>query len=565
MKWILLGFMFFLHLSGVGQKPLNLIFKTNSYQQLKKNPTTNFKDSATAYNYLNELQRFALKKGYLLASYDSISPITQNNIHVDFNLGNKFSSANLRMSDKELSYLKKHTALREKIIAQTPLSPNELSRIMNTIQNAYLEDGYPFVSIYLDSFEFTDDQLTAQILVNRGNYYKWEKIHIRGDSSITAKYISNLIGIREGDVYNEKSLATISKRIAQVNFLKEIKSSETLFTPEGAELFLYLNSLPISSINGIVGLQPDPQTQRLSVTGEVTLKLINVLKKGESLNIDWRAIRPQTQSLKSQISIPFLFKTSFGVEGKFNLYKRDSTFLELSSTLGVNYFLKGGNYLKAYYLNNSSSLLSGSNSSAAATSQASVKSNNYGLGIFRRQIDYIPNPSQGFVIYLESSVGSRKSQKTDSSSVIKSTLFRGSIDLEFYVPITKRNVIKLKNWSNFYSAPTVFSNELTRFGGLNNQRGFNEEELFASAQTTFTIEYRFLLDRNSHVFAFYDQTWYENNASTYFNDTPYGFGVGFSFGTNLGIFSLSYALGKQFNNPILLNNGKIHFGYIAYF
>lgn len=565
MKWILFSFMIFPLPNLVGQKPLNLIFENDSYQQLKKNPTTNFKDSASVYNYLKEFQSYALKKGYLLASYDQISKITNNSILVNFRLGDKFPAANLKVNPRELTYLKKHTSLREKIIAQTPLSPNELSRIINTIQNAYLNEGYPFVKIQLDSFHFQDNQLHAEIVVDRGNFYKWKKIHVRGDSSITSKYISNLIGIREGDTYNEKSLLTISKRIAQVNFIKEIKSSEILFTPEGVELFLYLNSLPISSINGIIGLQPNPETQRLSVTGEVTLKLVNVLKKGESLNIDWRAIRPQTQSLKSQISIPFLFKTSFGIEGKFNLYKRDSTFLELSSTAGVNYFLKGGNYLKAFYQNNSSNLLSGATSSATSNTQASVSSNNYGLGIFRRQIDYLPNPSKGFIIYFESSVGSRKTQQNDSSSTLKSTLFKGSFDLEYYLPITKRNVLKFKNWSNFYAAPTIVSNELNRFGGSTNQRGFNEEELFASAQTTFSLEYRFLLDRNSHVFAFYDQTWYENNAGKYLNDTPYGFGIGFSFGTNLGIFSLSYALGKQFDNPILLSNGKIHFGYIAYF
>ena len=83
--------------------------------------------------------------------------------------------------------------------------------------------------------------------------------------------------------------------------------------------------------------------------------------------------------------------------------------------------------------------------------------------------------------------------------------------------------------------------------------------------TTFTLEYRFLVDQNSHAFAFYDQSIYENNSNGYSADTPFGFGAGFSFGTNIGIFSISYALGKQFDNPIELRNGKVHFGYVAFF
>ena len=97
-------------------------------------------------------------------------------------------------------------------------------------------------------------------------------------------------------------------------------------------------------------------------------------------------------------------------------------------------------------------------------------------------------------------------------------------------------------------------------------RGLNEEELYATSMLTGLFEYRFLLDRNSNVFVFYNQSWYEDNSvGTYRNDTPYGFGAGFSFGTKLGIFSITYALGKQLQNTIQLSQGKIHLGYIAYF
>ena len=105
-----------------------------------------------------------------------------------------------------------------------------------------------------------------------------------------------------------------------------------------------------------------------------------------------------------------------------------------------------------------------------------------------------------------------------------------------------------------------------RFGGNLSQRGFLEDELLSTTRTTATVEYRFILDRNSFLFAFFDQSWYERNLSTsYLNDHPLGFGAGISFGTNIGIFSLTYALGQQQNNPILLRDSKIHFGYVAYF
>jgi len=49
------------------------------------------------------------------------------------------------------------------------------------------------------------------------------------------------------------------------------------------------------------------------------------------------------------------------------------------------------------------------------------------------------------------------------------------------------------------------------------------------------------------------------------SDNPFGFGAGMSFETKAGIFSIMYALGKQFDNPIDMKSAKIHFGIISTF
>ena len=41
-----------------------------------------------------------------------------------------------------------------------------------------------------------------------------------------------------------------------------------------------------------------------------------------------------------------------------------------------------------------------------------------------------------------------------------------------------------------------------------------------------------------------------------------GFGLAMHIGMENGKFSLSYALGRQNDNPILVRNAKFHFGYI---
>ena len=424
---------------------------------------------------------------------------------------------------------------------------------------------YKRQGLSLANHEFTGSKLKAELAVDRGPYVQWKKIHIKGDSSIALNYISSLTEIKKGDPYDESKLKKISERIQQVPFLQELKPHEILFTKEGAELFIYVENVPVSSVNGIIGFQPNPNSSKLSVTGELNLKLLNVLKHGELLDIRWQSIQDQTQSLKARLNYPFLFKTSFGIDGTFDLYKRDTSFLELESTAGVQYFLNRGSYIKAFYRNTTSNVLSGGQNNPLFNRLGTTRSNNYGLSYFNQRLDYLPNPSKGFRVTLTGSAGLRNSQDSDTSETIRTNVVRALIDVEWFIPLAKRHVIRLANHTESYSAEEVFENEVFRFGGLSSQRGFNEDELFGTTLTTTTIEYRFLLDRNSHVFAFYDQTWYENNSFNYYNDQPFGFGAGFSFSTRLGVFSISYALGKQLDNPILLSNSKVHFGYIAYF
>lgn len=557
-------FIVFLSFTSYSQKAFQLSFVNENHREFVKNPTTSFKDSVSLVKYVRNLQSSAINKGYLLASVDNFT-FSNKIATLDFYLGEKFEEARVSLDQKEMAFIRKHSSLNERFISQLAFTPKVLSSTLKSIQRTYLENGYPFVSLQFEDVIIEGTNMSAELKVDRGKLYVWEEIHVKGDSSIAKNYVSSLLGIKEGDVFDESLLKKIKGRVQQVPFIKEIKPHEILFTKTGAELFVYLKSNPVSSVNGVVGLQPNPVTQRVLFTGELNLKLLNVLKRGELVDVRWQSIRDQTQSLNARMNYPFLFKTSFGLDGNFDLYRRDTSFVELRSTIGVQYFMSHGSYIKAFYQNLQSNVLSGGQNNPTYANLGSTSSNNYGLAYARQSLDYLPNPSTGHQFEVTASAGTRSFQLSDTSEVVSSLILKGEIDAQVFIPLAKRHVLRVANHTEFYNTEEIFQNELFRFGGLTSQRGFDEDELVASTLTTTTLEYRFLLDQNSHVFAFFDQTWYENNSTSYLNDLPFGFGTGFSFSTNLGVFSISYALGKQFNNPVLLSNSKVHFGYIAYF
>ena len=496
------------------------------------------------------------ERGFFLYSLKHDTTLKQ--VLVD--AGDRFNEIEIRnLQDTELSIFKKKNK-------SASFSPNELSLFLADKISFFANQGFPFVNVSLDSVEIENRKIRAVLKLSKGRYFSLKKIHLRGDSSISNKTIQGIIDYSIDEVYAENKIGEIDRKIKQTSFLSTIKPSEIMYTSEGFELFLYLKSTKVSYVRGALGLQPNPVSQKMALTGELNLKLENSLKKGELLKFNWRSIKPQTQRTNLKFNYPYLFQSPFGIESQLLLYKRDSTFLDLNSELNVSYSLKNGFRIKAHYRFMSSSILSGGATSSEFSSLNSYRTNSYGLSINRQVLDNLVNPSKGRVLNAKMYVGQRTLLGDSSDAVTeKNTTYSGHFFYREYVSIFPRHVLLLGLLFDFYTSPTIFENELYRFGGLNTLRGFNEEQLFASTKAQLTFEYRFLLDENSNVFLFCDQCFYENASLNYYNDHPLGFGGGISFGSKIGVFSITYALGREFSNPIDFRSSKIHFGYTAYF
>ena len=504
-----------------------------------------------------------IEKGYFLASFKPLF-ISPTEIEVLVEIGSHFPNVAIAIEDSIKSQLRSFGIDN---ISKNSLktNPSLFKLFIDKTLKAYANNGYPFAQVFFDEQEIIEQQIEIQMNISSGKFYRFSDIIVKGDSSISKSTVQNLIGIKINDVYSEEKLSSIDRILQQTNFINVLKKSELLFTENGVELYVYLENQKMSSMNGAVGLQPNPQTQRIGLTGDVQIKLLNVFKKAELIDVNWRSIEPQTQALQAKLNYPFLFKSPFGIDLKFNLYKRDSTFIDLKSFIGIQYSFKNNMQLKGFYQINSSVILSKTpNSSSLFSYIAPIKLNSYGISLQYRRINYLPNPSKGFSLYIETSIGNRTVKK-ENTALEKLYVYKSIFQYVSYIPITKRNIIKVGVNFESYTSSTIFQNERYRFGGINSLRGFNEEELFASTKMISSLEYRFLLDKNSTVFVFYDQGIYEDNTLNYKIDSPFGVGSGISFGSKIGIFSISYALGKQENNPLEFRNGKIHFGYITYF
>ena len=89
---------------------------------------------------------------------------------------------------------------------------------------------------------------------------------------------------------------------------------------------------------------------------------------------------------------------------------------------------------------------------------------------------------------------------------------------------------------------------------------------FTNHYHLLSLELRMLLDQNSSVYLFSDNAWVETRFSQFYKDDIYnGFGLRATLQTGTGLFTVSYALGRNSDNPVRFRESKVHFGYVAFF
>lgn len=554
---------------------LKVVFSDTLLTPKQEKELLSYNQKTTLASMKNELIDVAKQlhlKSFLTASVDSVS-VDSTFFLAHFHLGQQYKWTTLRTNTIDEGILSK-IGFRDKVYNNKPFNQNQLKNFYKRVIVFYENNGYPFASISLDSISIDDNHLSALVNINKNKIYKVDSVLVKGTATVSDQYIKNYIRIKDGDLYNESSVRKISTRIKEIPFVAEEQPSKIYFNEKNAKIVMLLKKKSASRFNGIIGIVPD-ETGKVRLNGDVKLNLMNSFRKGEEIGFNWRAIQNNSQDLKLNLVYPFLLNSPFGLDYNFNLYKRDSTYIDIFNKIGVRYILKGNNYFSLFYQNKTSNLLTqtGFATLTVLPSFADISTQLYGIGVYNANLDYRLNPRKGYEIDIKGSLGNKKIRKNAQINEqlydglnLNSTLYTVNSDLALYIPLRKRSVIKLGAQTGYTFNENLFDNELLRIGGLKSLRGFDEESIFTSFYSIQTLEYRFILEQNSFLYLFTDAAYYEKDTKDNFlSDRPYSFGLGMSFETNAGIFSVSYAVGKQFDNPIQFRSAKIHFGFINFF
>jgi outer membrane protein assembly factor BamA len=531
------------------------------------------KDSLSLINLATEIQEKAVNKGFIESKFKMFE-IDSNEVELHFNIGKRYEWISLRINPLYRDILYK-AGYKSIDYAEKPIKFEKIESIFEKTLNICDNSGYPFATIQLDSISIVNNKISGVIDLHFNNFIKIDSVIIKGKSKISSYFLSNYLGVKAGKPYQESKIIAIENRLKELPFIKSLKPYEFTFTPQQNKLVLYLDQKKANQFDGVLGFLPSEKTGKIEFTGQAHLKLQNALNRGELIDIDWRKLQLNSRDIKAKVSYPYLLNTPIGIDLNFKLFQRDTIFIDVTQNAGLQYLLSGSNFFKVFVNNRNLSLVSTNGLEFLSTlpAYADVKILTYGIGVKQEQTDYRFNPRKGFKITSNIATGtktiiknSKINEKLYEDINLKSTIYNAEIQADFYIPIFKQSTINIGLKAASMQAENIFLNEAYRIGGNNSLRGFDEESIYATTYAITNLEYRLLFEQNSYLFLFGNAAWYElKTKSDAVNDQPFGFGTGVSFQTKAGIFSISYALGKQFDNPILLRAAKVHFGIVSLF
>jgi outer membrane protein assembly factor BamA len=552
--------------------------------------TTQFPTRDACIAYINKLPGMLQSKGYVTFSFDTLRYDTSFARLVLYT-GEQFRWAQLDTRNVDPGLLEV-VGWRERMFAGRPMDFQQVATMQERMLDHLENSGYPFARIWLDSVQLDNENVSALLKVNKGPVYKIDSIRVFGTAKISNSYLQRYLDIPNGSTYNKEKLQRVSRRIRDLPYIEEEQPANLTRLGSGSVLNLYLRPKRSSQVNVLFGFLPNNDqlsSKKLLITGEANINLKNAFGSGETIGFNWQQLQVKSPRLNLAFQYPYLFNSPLGLDFAFDMFRKDSTFVNINMQIGAQYMVNAEQTGKLF-LQRFQTIVNGVNKNFIIQNrrlgnEADVSSVNVGVDYEFNNTNYRFNPRKGNELRLITSVGTKKLKKNNEvlelkdpgdpsfdfatlydTLKLKTYQFRIKGYVARYFPFGKASTLKTAVNGGIFQSGNIFRNELFQLGGYKLLRGFDEESQYLSQYAIATIEYRLLFDQNSYFYVLADGGWGRNNSQNINENYSYfGTGLGLAFETKVGIFNIAWAVGKRNDTELNLRQSKLHFGFVNYF
>lgn len=461
-------------------------------------------------------------------------------------------------------YLKENISTKQGEVLNSISLNNDLTEILNL----YEKKGYSFASINIESIEEYNEVETKKlriiIKIDENEKIKIDNIVIEGNTSTKSEVITREITFGKNNTVTKENLLEIKQRLENLGYFESVEQPKILKHKSTTVLLIRVKEGNTNTFDGIIGyVPPSPNEDKGYFTGLVNLSIRNLFGTGRKVEAKFQKEIKTTQELELKYLEPWILGYPVNVNLGFLQRVEDTIYIKRDISVKSEAMLSKKFSISVIFnferviptLNENQSLIFDSRYLAS------------GLELKFDSRDYVYNPFSGMLYKTSYTVGQKKIYNTASftgQNIPRDfTVQRGAIDLDFYYSFFKRQSSLVSLHGIEIRSPRFEPADLYRFGGIRSVRGYRDGQFLASRTGWSNIELRYSLTRRSFVFGFYDLGYYltpEDNLTGLVKQEGFifGYGLGIRLETALGMFGVSYALGK--GDSIL--EGKVHFGLV---
>ena len=515
----------------------------------------NFSDFEELKNELNFVLEKLKKIGFIKAEINQIQQIENTKYEAEFSLKNQIKNIYVfGMDSIALKDYKNYTKIDNKKTLILPIE--KVENFFKKLNEFLSNKGFPFNSAKLTNIErLENDNLMAEIEINFEKERKIDKIVVKGYENFPDSYLKYLTKYKIGEKFNLDEIQQNSELLNQLRFVKQIKKPEILFTEDSTSIYLYLEKQKRNNFDGFIGFSSDESNNNVQFQGYLDFELVNNFNFGEEIQFLYKSEKNADRILKANVDLPYIFKSPVGANLGLILTKKDSS------------FVTNEQFVSFFYKNSRNHKFSLGIRSIQSDEQLEIQNADFQdyETFFSDFIYEFSKYNQDNLLFpIKENYLFKISQGKRTSNDQKNNQLFINMDLTKIFDFGLKNSIYLNFKSEILDSETYFSNELSRFGGANSIRGFDENSFFSNKYFLLITEYRLKLNNTIYINSIFDVGNYENKLINAYNNI-YGVGMGVGLLTKGGIFSLSYALGSDIKQKLDTKNAKIHIKYSSFF
>ncbi len=410
------------------------------------------------------------------------------------------------------------------------------------------------------------------IVVDEGRQPVLSEVRAVGARRTRSAFVARKAELDVGNPVSHFQPDVLRNELEGTGLFESVEQPSMLITETGeAVLVVALEEGPPGNFDAVLGYLPATGPEgNGSIIGNVDVSLRHLFGLGRSFAFKFNRLPARVTRVSFSGEDPHIAGRPVRGAVAFDGYQRDSTFTRQQWNAEAGYEIVRGVELFA--------TLSRERTRPGVDSLINVPRSNAwfaGLGFSVDKLDNPRNPRSGWSLTANFARG-RKARKLSGMSTDQTTASgeavlrqkRLMVDTRVFVPLRGRQTVLVAMESALLESGVYDESDLFRLGGANSLRGYNEEQFIGNVAGRGTVEWRYLLDPTSFIFAFFDLGFLGKPAAAETLQTlgtapaevdrwalhP-GYGLGIRFGTNAGLFSVSLAL-----NPEDGLGTKVHVG-----